>query len=119
MFRGCGTCVAWSMTRSAGLWNDPATAHQVEKRIVRLLVEDVSLPRAAEVTMHVRLKGGVNRSLTLPVPLPYNDMRTTPMAVVELVDELRLRAVDPQLVSLTNLNRPPAAGHFAPSGRFR
>lgn len=70
------------------VWTDPTTSHQVKKRIVRQLVEDVTLVRGEEVLVHVRLKGGVQRTLRLPVPLNAIDEKRTPPETLRMVDEL-------------------------------
>ncbi|MBI2842913.1 MAG: hypothetical protein HYX78_05890 [Armatimonadetes bacterium] len=39
------------------LWNNPKTPQRERKRMVRLLIEDVTLVRGRQITAHVRLKG--------------------------------------------------------------
>ncbi len=51
------------------LWNDPATPQRERKRMVRLLIEDITLNRDQQITAHARLKGGQTHTLTLPIPL--------------------------------------------------
>ena len=48
------------------------------KRMVRLLIEDVTLIKHGPITLHVRFKGGANQTLTLPRPLPAWELRLTP-----------------------------------------
>lgn len=51
------------------LWRDLSTAQRDRKRIVRLLIEDVTVLKGAKQTaLHVRFKGGATRSLTLGAP---------------------------------------------------
>jgi len=46
------------------VWNSPDTPHRERKRLVRLMVEDVTLLRVKQmVTVHVRLRGGATRTL--------------------------------------------------------
>ncbi len=40
------------------VWNDPATPHRERKRMLGLLVEDVTLAKDAEIHVHVRFRGG-------------------------------------------------------------
>ncbi len=48
------------------VWNSPATPPREKKRLLRLLVEDVTLIRNGQiVTAHVRLRGGATRTLTV------------------------------------------------------
>jgi hypothetical protein len=46
------------------LWKDPQTPQRERKRMVRLLLEDVTLLKGQELTLHVRFKGGATRTLT-------------------------------------------------------
>ena len=41
------------------VWNDPATPHRERKRMLGLLVEDVTLVKDAEIHVQVRFRGGV------------------------------------------------------------
>jgi DNA invertase Pin-like site-specific DNA recombinase len=70
------------------VWLDPQTPDREKKRMIRLLVEDVTLVKQEKVTMHVRFKGGSTRSLELPLPLLAIDMRKTNEAVVREIDRL-------------------------------
>ena len=70
------------------LWTDPGTPDRERKRMVRLLLEDVTLIRGDEITLHVRFKGGATRTLTLPVPLPATKLRVTDPALVQEIDRL-------------------------------
>ncbi|MGB9203800.1 MAG: helix-turn-helix domain-containing protein, partial [Terriglobales bacterium] len=70
------------------VWNDPTVEPRERKRIVRLLIEDVTLIKADVITAHVRLRGGATRSLTVPVGLPAWMLRKTPAAIISIIDEL-------------------------------
>ncbi|MDP6945069.1 MAG: recombinase family protein [Myxococcota bacterium] len=59
------------------VWNDPETPHRERKRLLRLLIEDVTLLKSQEIQVHVRLRGGQTRSLSLPRPLPAWKLRQT------------------------------------------
>ena len=47
------------------LWNDPRTPDRQRKRMIRLLLEDVTLRKADQITAHVRFKGGSRQTLTI------------------------------------------------------
>ena len=48
------------------LWHDPHTPDRERKRMVRLLMDDVTLIKAADgLTAHVRFRGGATTTLTL------------------------------------------------------
>jgi len=51
------------------LWQDPKTPDREKKRMVRLILEDVTLLKREQIIVHVRFKGGVMKSLFLPPPL--------------------------------------------------
>jgi hypothetical protein len=71
------------------LWRDPATPTRERKRLIRLLVTDVTLVKSNEqVTAHLRLPGGQQHTLTVPRPLRAWEQHTTPEATVALVEEL-------------------------------
>ena len=53
------------------VWNDPAVGARERKRMVRLLIEDVTLIKAEVITAHVRLRGGVTRASTWRVHFPF------------------------------------------------
>jgi len=71
------------------LWHDPATPMRERKRLIRLLITDVTLIRSSEhITAHVRLPGGQQHTLTIPRPLTAWEQHTTPAATLVLIDEL-------------------------------
>ena len=71
------------------LWHNPKTSHRDRKRMVRLLVEDVTLKRGeGRVGVHLRFKGGAIKELHLPLPLPAWKLRKTKSEIVRLVNEL-------------------------------
>lgn len=71
------------------LWADPATPMRERKRLIRLLVTDVTVIRGSEhITAHVRLPGGQQHTLTVPRPLTAYEQHTTPVETITVVDEL-------------------------------
>lgn len=70
------------------VWNDPTVEPRERKRIVRLLIEDVTLIKTDVITAHVRLRGGATRTLTVPIGLPAWMVRKTPGQVIATIDEL-------------------------------
>ncbi|MFC1572988.1 recombinase family protein, partial [Candidatus Eisenbacteria bacterium] len=70
------------------LWRDPGTPDRERKRMVRLLIEDVTLRKGDEITAHVRFKGGVTKSLLLPIPPCAWQQRMTSPKVVAEIDRL-------------------------------
>ena len=70
------------------LWNDPRTPNRERKRMVRLLLEDVTLNKGSEITAHVRFKGGTTQTLAWPLPPPIGELRKNPAYIVAEVDRL-------------------------------
>jgi len=50
------------------VWENPQTPDRERKRLARLLLEDVTLVRREQINVHIRFRGGVTQSLTLPLP---------------------------------------------------
>jgi hypothetical protein len=67
------------------LWHDPHTPDRERKRLVRVLLEDVTLIKREHLLIHVRFPGGATKTLTLPFP---RRITVTPQAVVSEVDQL-------------------------------
>ncbi|MGH9304479.1 MAG: MerR family transcriptional regulator [Acidimicrobiales bacterium] len=59
------------------------------KRLIRLLVTDVTLVLSGEhIDVHVRLSGGVTHSLAVPRPPRAWELHTTQPTTIALIDEL-------------------------------
>jgi DNA invertase Pin-like site-specific DNA recombinase len=70
------------------LWQDPRTPDRERKRMVRLMVEDVTLVKGDRISMHVRFKGGATKTLAV-VPSPSApECRKTKPAVIQEIDRL-------------------------------
>ncbi len=70
------------------LWKDPQTPARERKRMLRLLVEDVTLRRGDEITVQVRFKGGATKVLTMPCPKDAAELRKTSPELVAEIDRL-------------------------------
>ena len=67
------------------VWRDPRTSDRDRKRMVRLLLEDVTLLQQQEViTAHVRFKGGSTETITVAV----SRGRRHPPQLLVLIDQL-------------------------------
>jgi len=67
------------------VWHDPRTSDRDRKRMVRLLLEDVTLLQQQEViTAHVRFKGGATETITVAV----SRGRRHPPQLLALIDQL-------------------------------
>ena len=69
-------------------WHDERVAPIERKRMVALLIDDVTLVKAERITIHVRFRGGATTSLEIDKPRPIAEVRKTPPEVIHAVDEL-------------------------------
>ncbi len=76
------------------LWRDAATPDRERKRMLRLIVDDVTLVKGTELVVHVRFRGGATRTLTLPRPAPAWALRQTSPEVVAEIDRLLAEYTD-------------------------
>ncbi len=84
------------------IWADPRVDVRERKRIVRLLVADVTLIKAETITAHVRLPGGATRTLQLDRPLPIAQIRKFKPELVAEVDRLLDKHCDREISEFFN-----------------
>lgn len=84
------------------VWNDPRTPARERKRMLRLLVEDVTLVRDTAIRIQLRWKGGATTSIEQPLPLSAPDLRRTPAAIIEQVRALATEQTDQQIAQTLN-----------------
>ncbi len=84
------------------VWHDERIAPVDRKRMVALLIEDVTLVKAERVAIHVRFRGGRTTSLEIDKPKPIALIRKTPDEVVRMVDELLETCTDRQVAQRLN-----------------
>jgi hypothetical protein len=70
------------------IWQNPALPHRERKRMVRLLIEDVTVVKRDRITLQVRFRGGATESLTIPAPLDAWHRRRTSDSTVAQIDKL-------------------------------
>jgi len=70
------------------LWNDPCTANRERKRMVRLLIEDVTIRKGEQVQLDVRFRGGISKTFILPRPLSFCESHKQNPAMVAEMDRL-------------------------------
>lgn len=69
------------------VWNDPNTDQRERKRLLRLLIDDVTLLKDAQIHVCVR-KGGATQTVVLPPPQSAGQLRKTASQVIEKIDHL-------------------------------
>jgi len=88
------------------LWSNPNTQQRDRKRMVRLLVDDVTLHKTDAIHLHVRLRGRQTHSLVVPIPpTSWQARQTRPDTLAEL-DRLLDTHTDAETADALNI-----AGH--------
>jgi hypothetical protein len=96
------------------LWRDPSTPQRERKRMVRLLLDDVTLLRTDTLVAHIRFRGGATHSLRLPLPLNAWQLRQTDPAVIAEIDHLLDQHTEGEIARILNARgrRPGVADRF-------
>jgi len=84
------------------VWRDPNTPQRERKRMLALLVEDVTLIKQRQLTAAVRFRGGASTTLTLPRPLTAQQQRVTHDDVRKELDVLLDEYTDAQVAHMLN-----------------
>ena len=84
------------------VWRDPKTPQRERKRMLALLIEDVTLIKQREITAAVRFRGGASTTLTLPRPLTAQQMRATHAEVRQAIDTLLDEYTNAQVAHILN-----------------
>ena len=83
-------------------WADPNTPQRDRKRMLALLIEDVTLIKQREVVVDVRFRGGAITTLKLPRPLTAQQLRATHENVRQEIDRLLDEYTDAQVANILN-----------------
>jgi DNA invertase Pin-like site-specific DNA recombinase len=84
------------------LWYDERTPDQERKRMVRLMISDVTLLKGEQITAQVRFKGGATTTLQIPKPQSAVALRPTEQATVAEIDRLLEEHTDGQVAAQLN-----------------
>ncbi len=94
------------------LWSNPDTPQRERKRMVRLLVDDVTLHKTDRIHIHVRFRGGQTHSLVVAIPPKAWQLRQTHPDTLAALDRLLDTRTDAQTAEALN-----AAGHRSGEGK--
>ena len=94
------------------LWNDTHTPQRERKRMVRLLIEDITLIKGEEIAVGIRFRGGATRRLNLPLAQPAWQLRQTSSQVVAEIDTLLDDYTEAPIASILN-----ERGHVSGEGK--
>jgi hypothetical protein len=84
------------------LWRDPATSAREKKRMMRLLIADVTLTKGQTLHADIRFIGGTSHSLDIPLPKSCVELRTTDAAIVREIDKLLDTYTDAEVADVLN-----------------
>jgi hypothetical protein len=85
------------------VWNDARTADRERKRMVRLLLEDVTVRKGpTTITMYIRFKGGAAKTLEVARPLPYYERTRVDKEVVREIDRLLDEHTNNEIAEILN-----------------
>ena len=94
------------------IWSNPGTPQRDRKRMVRLLVDDVTLHKTDRIHLHVRFRGGQTTSLAVAIPPKAWQVRQTHPDTLAALDRLLDTHTDAQTAGALN-----AADHRSGEGK--
>jgi len=85
------------------VWNAASTTDKDRKRMLRLIIEDVTLIKhPEEITAHVRFRGGATKTLSVVRPVPSWKTWLTPLQAVSEIDKLLDQHTDSEIAEILN-----------------
>ncbi len=96
------------------LWSAPTTTAKERKRLLRLLIKDVTVERTApkQLRLHIRWQGGALSEVAVSLPLSRPDQLRYPPATVERIKTLAATLDDAQIAAQLNQE-----GQSSPTGK--
>lgn len=94
------------------VWNDPQLTSRERKRILRLMIEDVTLLKEADICAGIRFKGGATCTLHVPLPRPFAQSRTTPAETIAAIDRLLDDYTDAEIAAELNRQNMTTLGNL-------
>jgi hypothetical protein len=94
------------------LWSDPSTPQRERKRMIRLLIEDVTVLKTDQIHLYVRLRGGQTMSLQVPIPPTAWQARQTEPETLAMLNRLLDHHTDAETAEALNRD-----GHKSGMGR--
>jgi hypothetical protein len=87
------------------VWRAPTTQPKDRKRMLRLLIRDITVEKLADarqVVLHVRWRGGACTDTAVALPSPIADQLLYPPQIIERIRELSNQISDRQIVQVLN-----------------
>lgn len=96
------------------LWNSPETSMRDRKRIIKLLIEDVTLTRGEQIDVFVRFRGGKFENFQISPPQSAVELFKTPKIVIDTIDELLNDYTTDKIAEILNERKfiPPRRNRF-------
>jgi len=86
----------------SSVWNDSRVEPVERKRMLGLVIEDVTLVAKEQIAIHVRFRGGHTTSMSVDKPKPMAVIRKTRPEVVSKIDELLETCSDREVAAHLN-----------------
>jgi excisionase family DNA binding protein len=90
------------------LWKSPTTSAQDRKRMLRLLINDITVDKQQarrKAVLHIRWQGGAVEDRSVDLPLPAPDRVRYPEALVNRVRSLAASMTDTQIAATLNAEK--------------
>lgn len=87
------------------LWKSPTTSNQDRKRMLRLLIKDITVEKRRlerKAVLHIRWQGGALEDLTIEIPKPAPDKVRYPAPIAERIRSLAVSMIDSQIAATLN-----------------
>ena len=97
------------------LWNAKTTSAKDKKRMLRLLIKDITVEKKSEerqAILHIRWQGGANDDIVVQLPASMADQLRYPIETVEKIRVLASTMIDEDIASALN-----AQGLKSPKGK--
>lgn len=93
------------------MWNESRVSIQDRKRMIRLIIEDVTLLKTDVIDVKVRFRGGATKELRIPIPPKVWEMNRASVSFIKRLREMSRTMTVGQIVEQLNLE-----GVKSPSG---
>ena len=87
------------------LWNSPSTSSKDKKRILRLLIKDITVEKFKEKNMailHIRWQGGALESLEVSIPRPSHERWKHPEKLINRIKDLSATLTCSEIAEVLN-----------------
>ena len=89
-------------TKFPEVWNDKNVPEREKKRMLRCLIEDVTITQAKNITLSIRFKGGTSKVLTVQKPEKSWEKWTTRPETITAIDQLTSDHIPSEIAEILN-----------------